>query len=320
MAQGLTGDADRSGMDSPAHTVHAVSDCSCASLIESIERADDGTDARLAGWRSTLSDPRSMQCHYQPIFDVRSMSPVGHEALLRVTDTETEVTIPPFALFTAAMLGGWHQALDQAARRTAILGAAGWLNDDQLFVNFLPSSIYNPSVCLRTTEAAVAEAGVPMNQLVFEVVESEHIASIPRLRAIFDRYHAMGAKVALDDLGADHATLDVAEALHPDIMKIDGAIARRLPEPDAVAFVQRAVELARSVGGKVLVEGVEERVQLECAVDLGVDLAQGYLLGRPVPAAASLPMRTVGARTMETSERRGLTVSRRAAERIGEQV
>ncbi|CAN5553673.1 hypothetical protein BH10ACT1_BH10ACT1_13200 [soil metagenome] len=258
--------------------------CSCVDLIESIDRTDDGSDDRLPGWRSTLSDPRSMQCHYQPIFDVRTMDVVGHEALLRVTDRETDATIPPLELFAAAMRGGWHQALDQAARRTAILGVTGWLGGGQLFVNFLPSSIYNPSVCLRTTEAAATEAGVPMAQLVFEVVESEHITSVPRLRAIFDRYHEMGAKVALDDLGADHATFGVAEALRPDIMKIDGAIARRLPEADASSFVRRAVALAGSTGGRVLIEGVEEPHQLERAVELGVDLAQGYLLGRPVPA------------------------------------
>lgn len=234
-----------------------------------------------------MADPLSMQCHYQPVVDVRTMEVVGWEALLRVTDTDTHVTIPPFELFTAAARGGWHQALDQVARRTAILGAAGWLDGKQLFVNFLPSSIYNPAICLRTTEAAAVEAQVPMDQLVFEVVESEHIASVPTLRAIFDRYHEMGAKVALDDLGSGHATLGVAEALQPDIMKIDGEITRRLPEEGASSFVAQAVELATSIGGKVLVEGVEEHRQLECAVELGADLAQGYLLGRPAPAAAS---------------------------------
>ena len=253
-----------------------------------------------------------MQCHYQPIFDVGSMRVVAYEALLRVTDTTTNVTIAPFELFSAAMQGGWHQALDQAARRAAILGSAGWLNDCQLFVNFLPSSIYNPSVCLRTTEAAVAEAGVPMDQLVFEVVESEHIASIPRLRAIFDRYHEMGAKVAVDDLGAEHATFAVAEALRPDIMKIDGSIVRQLPAADAVSFVRQTVALGRSHGGKVLVEGVEEQSQLDCAIDLGADLAQGYLLGRPAPpprTVAPVPVRP-GTTTMIDSP---LSVTRRDA-------
>ena len=279
-------------MRSRSRSVDPVSACSCGKLVESLERSDDGSDTRLAGWRSTLSDPRSLRCHYQPIFDVRTMEVVGWEALLRVTDQRTHVTIPPLELFTAATRGGWHQALDQAARRTAILGAAGWLNGDQLFVNFLPSSIYNPAICLRTTEAAAADAGVPMDLLVFEVVESEHIASIPSLRAIFDRYHEMGAKVALDDLGADHATFGVAEALRPDIMKVDGAIARRLPEATAVSFVRQAVTLAASTGAKVLIEGVEERRQLRCAIDLGVDLAQGYLLGRPAPAPLSRPDQT----------------------------
>ena len=274
-------------MTSAPRPVTPISGCSCTSLVESIDGVDDGSDPRLAGWRTTLADPLSMQCHYQPVIDVRTLEVVGWEALLRVTDTATHVAIPPFELFTAAARGGWHQALDQVARRTAILGAAGWLDGKQLFVNFLPSSIYNPAICLRTTEAAAVEAHVPMDQLVFEVVESEHIASVPSLRAIFDRYHEMGAKVALDDLGSGHATLGVAEALQPDIMKIDGEITRRLPDEGAVSFVAQAVELATSIGGKVLVEGVEEQQQLDCAVELGAHLAQGYLLGRPAPAPAA---------------------------------
>ncbi|QYG91162.1 EAL domain-containing protein [Iamia sp. SCSIO 61187] len=100
-------------MRSPSHPSAPVPSCSCGNLVESIEQADDGTDPRLAAWRSTLADPRSMQCHYQPIFDVRTMEVVAHEALLRVTDVGTDVMIPPQELFGAAMDGGWHQALDR---------------------------------------------------------------------------------------------------------------------------------------------------------------------------------------------------------------
>ncbi len=225
-----------------------------------------------------------MRSHYQPIIDVVTGCVIAHEALLRVVDPQDGSVINPAELFEAAMHGGWHQALDQAARRSAIVGARHWLGDALLFINFLPSSIYNPAVCLRTTEAAARASGIPMKQLVFEVVESEHITSVAHLRHIFDRYHEMGALVALDDLGANHSTLSVAEELRPDVMKIDGAISRALPEPDAVHFVEQVVALGAAIDSRVLIEGVEEPHQLECAVELGVDLAQGYLLGHPIPA------------------------------------
>ncbi len=261
---------------------HLPATCSCSDLVGTLASVD-GDDQHAARWRRALDPPDAMRSHYQPIIDVVTGCVVGHEALLRIVDPVDGSAVSPAELFQAARRGGWHQALDQAARRSAIVGAGPWLDEALLFINFLPSSIYNPSVCLRTTEAAARASGISMGQLVFEVVESEHITSVPHLRQIFDRYHEMGARVALDDLGANHATLSVAEALRPDVMKIDGAISRALPEPVAVGFVEQVVALGASIGSQVLIEGVEEPQQLECAVELGVDLAQGHLLGRPVP-------------------------------------
>ena len=264
---------------------HPPAPCPCSDLVGTLASLD-GDDHHAAQWGRILDRPDAMRSHYQPITDVVTGTVVGHEALLRIVDPEDGSAVNPAELFRAATHGGWHQALDQAARRSAIVNAGSWLDDALLFVNFLPSSIYNPSVCLRTTEAAARVSGISMGQLVFEVVESERITSIPHLRRIFDQYHEMGARVALDDLGADHATLSVAEALRPDVMKIDGAISRALPEAGAVGFVEDVVALGAAIGSKVLIEGVEEPQQLECAVELGVDLAQGYLLGRPVPRHA----------------------------------
>ena len=193
--------------------------------------------------------------------------------------------VPPGPLFDAAATGGWSQALDQVARRSAIIGAGPWISSRSLFVNFVPSSIYDPAVCLRTTEAAAAEAGVTMGQLVFEVVETERISDIGHLQGIFERYHALGARVALDDVGAGYASLEVASKLEPDVIKIDGAVIRELPANTAARrFVGAAVALAESFDGTVLAEGVEEPVHAEIAAGLGVTLAQGWHFGRPVPA------------------------------------
>jgi EAL domain-containing protein (putative c-di-GMP-specific phosphodiesterase class I) len=261
-------------------------DCSCHDLLATIDRHEPRPSERTASLRAALAHPDAVRCHYQPIVDLGTGSVVAFEALLRVHGPDGPV--PPAVLFGAAAEGGWSQALDQVARRTAILGAGPWLGRERkLFVNFVPSSIYDPAVCLRTTEAAATEAGVAMEQLVFEVVETERIRDIDHLRTIFRRYHEMGAGVALDDLGAGHASLAVAEALSPDVMKLDGAVVRALPhDADARRFAAAAVALAATSGAIVLAEGVEAGDQAEVAIELGVQLGQGWHFGRPAPGGA----------------------------------
>jgi EAL domain-containing protein (putative c-di-GMP-specific phosphodiesterase class I) len=259
-------------------------DCSCGDLAATIARHEPHPTSMAARVLRALTDPGSMRSHYQPIVDLRSGGVVAHEALLRLTDEHG--AIPPGDLFGASARGGWVQALDQMARRTAILGAGSWLGDRSLFINFVPSSIYDPRVCLRTTEMAAAEAGVTMDRLVFEVVETERIRDIGHLRTIFDRYHELGARVALDDLGAGHSSLEVARALRPDVLKLDGAVVRAVDEPVARRFVADAVELADEIGAVVLAEGIEDERQADRAVAAGVTLGQGWFYGRPEPAPA----------------------------------
>lgn len=255
----------------------------CTDLAGSLRRHADGRpDARVARMASAFAQPGAVVSHYQPIIDLGTDEVVAHEALLRVADADG--LLPPADLFELAADIGLSQALDQLARRTAIEGAAGWLGENTLFVNFVPSSIYDPAVCLQTTEAAVRRSGISMSQLVFEVVETEKIRDIGHLRSVFARYHEMGARVALDDLGAGHASLEVAAQLEPDVVKLDGDVVRALPtDGEAQAFVADVVALAEEIGATVLAEGVEDATHADAATQAGITLAQGWHYGRPVP-------------------------------------
>ena len=105
-------------------------------------------------------------------------------------------------MFGAAEAAGRIHILDRIGREAALRGAAGWLGDRNLFINFIPTSIYRPEVCLRTTMRAAEAAGVPRNQIVFEVVESHAVEDASHLLSILDFYRASGCRVALDDVGA----------------------------------------------------------------------------------------------------------------------
>ena len=219
---------------------------------------------------------------YQPIVAFgasEDTTVIGYEALLRATGAAGQVM--PTELFAAAQQAGWLHVLDRVGRTTALRGAGPWLGDDLLFVNFLPTTIYRPEVCLATTERAARLAGLRLEQLVFEVTESEQITDLDHLEDVFGYYRERGCKVALDDLGAGYSSLNLLVRLQPDVVKLDKDIVQRLPDTVSAAVVAAVVNITHSYGGRVLAECVETAEQARAARDLGVDLAQGWLFGRP---------------------------------------
>jgi diguanylate cyclase (GGDEF)-like protein/PAS domain S-box-containing protein len=218
---------------------------------------------------------------YQPIVSLPSRRQVGVEALLRATTPDGQM-VTPDVLFPAAEAAGWTHLVDRVGRTTALRDAAGWLPLDQLlFINFIPTSIYRPEVCLRTTEQAARDAGIGLDQVVFEVTEGHRVQDINHLEAVFDYYRSHGCRVALDDLGAGYSSLNLLVRLRPDIVKLDKDIVQALPDATSVAVVTAIVDIAHSYGGQVLAECVETEEQAAVATELGADLGQGWLFGRP---------------------------------------
>jgi len=218
---------------------------------------------------------------YQPIVTLAGRRQVGVEALLRAT-TPAGRAVTPDVLFPAADAAGWTHLIDRIGRTTALRDAAGWLAPGRLlFINFIPTSIYRSEVCLRTTEQAAREADIPLDQIVFEVTEGHRVRDLDHLEAVFDYYRSHDCKVALDDLGAGYSSLNLLVRLRPDIVKLDKELVQALPDPTGCAVVTAIVDITHSYGGQVLAECVETEEQAAAASDLGVDLGQGWLFGRP---------------------------------------
>ena len=225
-------------------------------------------------------EQRSFYSAYQPIVDLADRRTVGYEALLRATDAAGDVVMPD-RLFPAAEAAGWTHLLDRIGRTTALRDAGSWLGRALLFINFVPTSIYRPEVCLRTTEIAAAEAGVQLDQLVFEVTEGHRIHDLDHLERVFDYYRERSCRVAIDDLGAGYSSLNLLVRLRPDIVKLDKDLVQSLPGPVGAAVVSAIVDITHSYGGLVLAECVETAEQEAAARELGVDLGQGWAFGRP---------------------------------------
>ncbi|MBP1157120.1 MULTISPECIES: EAL domain-containing protein [unclassified Paenibacillus] len=221
--------------------------------------------------------------HMQPIFETATGKIFGYEFLLRAS--EDGPLFKPFDLFTVAQQTGLHSFLDRSARISAIQTSAQYLPTGyKRFVNFLPSSIYNPNYCLTHTFAAIERLSLDPQDFVFEVVETEKIADITHLQNIFAVYRQHGVKVALDDVGSGFATLGVLSALRPDYVKIDRGLTDHCDEDvEKQQKIHEIIRRAGSFGGVVLAEGMERSEEWEYCKASGIQLAQGYLLGKPSP-------------------------------------
>jgi EAL domain-containing protein (putative c-di-GMP-specific phosphodiesterase class I) len=217
---------------------------------------------------------------YQPIVSLADRSVIAHEALLRGEVDGRDVGGGD--LFFVAEQAGWLHRLDRIGRESALTGAVPWLGDHDLYVNFNPTSIYRPQVCLASTERVVHETGIAPSQLVFEVVESHAVADRGHLVSILDHYRSLGWRVALDDVGAGWSSLSLLAAVRPEVVKLDKALVQELPDDGARTVLKAVTDLAHQLGAIVVAEGIETERLAEEVTAMGVDLGQGWLFGRPV--------------------------------------
>ncbi|OBA04680.1 hypothetical protein A9P44_17645 [Paenibacillus polymyxa] len=218
--------------------------------------------------------------HMQPIVNY-NLNIIGFEFLLR--PSQPDKSFQPFRLFEVAREAGLHAHLDRSARISAIEKSATCLPAGiKRFINFLPSTIYNPAYCLHHTFETIERLSMNTEDFVFEVVETEEIDDLNFLHQIFEQYRTRGVSVALDDVGAGYSTTELMNCLQPDYVKIDRSIIDGCyRNSDQKRQITGIVESAFRFGGQVLAEGVEQLEDFEFCRDAGVSLAQGYLFGKP---------------------------------------
>ncbi|MDF2067433.1 EAL domain-containing protein [Bacillus sp. Cr_A10] len=232
-------------------------------------------------WIDEVIKNEQLICYYQPIVDAKE-EVFAYEILSRFQDKNGSL-IYPNEIFSAARARGRLYALDRVCRMTAVKYAAP-LKEKKAFINFIPTSIYSPEFCLRSTTELANELGVNPSQLVFEVVESEKVEDIDHLKRILTYYKEKGFQYALDDVGEGYSTLEMLEDIKPKYMKLDmkyvqGVANDAMKQKVALKFLEKAREL-QSVP---LAEGVEEIDDFKWLKEIGYELFQGYFFGKPAP-------------------------------------
>ncbi|HEY9856782.1 MAG TPA: EAL domain-containing protein [Stenomitos sp.] len=235
-----------------------------------------------SGWLIDLIGEERLTTHFQPIVSAADTARIyAHEALMRGIEPDGSLVYPPKILNLARDAGMLFQ-LDLLARLTAVRQAHRHGIPQRVFINFNPAAIYDPTHCLRSTIQAVDEAGIPRENIVFEIVESDHTQDLNHLKAIIAYYREQGFQVALDDLGAGYSSLNLLHQLRPDFVKLDMELVRNVHlDPYKGLITRKILEIAQHLGIQTVAEGVEYVEELEWLREHGADFVQGYLVAKP---------------------------------------
>jgi len=153
---------------------------------------------------------------------------------------------------------------------------------DLLEYQLLPNAVYNPETCIKATIEAADMYDFDLTKLIFEVTESEQIIDKARLQRIFSSYSKRGFKTAIDDYGSGFSRIDWLTDLRPDILKLDMLLIRDIEKcEEKQNVIREVVNVCQLQGSQVLAEGVETQAELDCLLNLGIHLFQGYYLAKP---------------------------------------
>ena len=242
-----------------------------------------------------LIDAGAVDVAFQPIWDLSGTRVLGYEALAR--PRSSELSGPGEAFEIADSIGRGHE-LDAVCRRAALRDAAQLPAGTLLFLNISPQSLEHEALAGDSLVLAVRGAGYEPEQVVLEITERTDARKeiiVPEAA----RLRALGFKLALDDVGAGNAGLEMLRALPVDFIKIDRAVvASAVDDRGARAVMLGIMAFARESGSFVIAEGIESEAMLELARDpnpggevraIGAQGAQGFLLGVPAPVPEDAP-------------------------------
>lgn len=223
----------------------------------------------------------SLTAHFQPIIDMRDNKIYGYETLTRGVMPDGTLMYPDI-LFTKSKRNDYNFKLDRLCRESALKTAATKKIHQKVFINFIPTSIYDPEFCLNSTVKWAQQLEFDPSQIVFEVIETELVKDQEHLKNILEYYRSKGFKIALDDVGEGYSSLNMLIELKPDIIKIDRNIISDIDKNKLKQSVYKALyNLAKEHEITVLAEGVESLYELETIKQIGVDLVQGYYFAKP---------------------------------------
>lgn len=233
--------------------------------------------------REAASLSGRLTLHYQPIVDARTDQVRSYEALMRWMHPEKGMISPvdfiPVAEQTGLIvqMGGW-------ALRQACIDARSWPDPVAVAVNVSAVQFREPAKLIEAVKDALLISGLSPSRLELEVTESLLIADQEATLEAIRVLHRLGVRFSLDDFGSGYSSLAYLARYPFSKVKIDRSFAEHLTsdsESSSRSIIEVVCQLARKLGMRVVVEGIENEAQRREIVALGAEQAQGWLFGRP---------------------------------------
>lgn len=224
---------------------------------------------------------------YQPVVDINTEECASCEALVRWDSKSLGFMGPgdfiPLAEYLGLITSIGDYVLEEACRQCRYWNEHG-MPDFHINVNLSVVQLLQKDI-VDTVAKVLKKTGVNPRNIVLEITESFAINDMDRVLNIINGIRELGPKIALDDFGTGYSSLNYIKQLPFDIIKVDKTFIDDITEDEyAQAFIKLIVELSATIGTKIVVEGVEDKSQLDILRELGVDFIQGYYYGKPEPA------------------------------------
>ena len=257
-----------------------------AVFSDSGERTRDTAGLALESQLHAAIDNNELEVFYQPQFDITTGDIVGAEALVRWRHPQYGL-LEPGSFLSVAEESGLITDIDRLVRTCAFAQARQWQDSGKSFriaVNVAARELHSADLAERLL-AEVVTAGLSPDSVEVEITDRVVIDNVA-LSDLLASLHDAGLRVAIDDFGTGTSVLGRLHRCPVQTLKIDRSFIRDIEADDEEAVVVAAlVGLARSMGISTVVEGIENVHQLNAVRACGADLAQGFLLSRPVPAS-----------------------------------
>lgn len=222
---------------------------------------------------------------FQPQYMVSGGALAGVEALAR-WDHPQLGRIGAETLFAIAERGDHVAQLSQHIAKRALAIAAAWEPPLALSLNVTAEDLADEEFATNF-RAILAQTGFAPKLLTLEVTEHTLVADFTRSSQVLGELADLGVRIALDDFGTGYANFQTLKALPIDTLKLDGSLARDIDQdPRDRAILRAIIAMARALGQKIVVEGIERETQLAVLADEGCDTFQGFLRAGPLRAEA----------------------------------
>jgi len=233
----------------------------------------------------TATEAEAFDLYYQPLFDLRTRRIVACEALLRWPHRERGMVSPAEFIPVAEEMGLIVEIGNQVLRK-ACLECGRWPEDIRVAVN-LSSIQFGRSNIPALVRETLAATNLPAPRLEIEITETTLLQDTRRTRAELRQLEALGVSISLDDFGTGYSSLSYLHSFPLHKVKIDQSFLQDVGNNERrLTLLRGMARLSAELGLRVAVEGVETDEQLALvAAEDSVDEVQGFLLGRPLPAA-----------------------------------